>query len=294
MIAAHSEGSSYTPGCQKDRWVRVFDIEHEVNKLTYIYVQVQQLEDEHLAIDTEREALKAADSALFHEKQAILQLTKSNPQNPQLPARKASAKQQDEANEKLRQQLKERQSILMHQCQKMRKDQEKIDEKELYQQVTAELEQTQLETEQMYAEASTRSGNGYRSMQFQGQPLQIGDFRKTQQDLQPQSTIPAGTMCTQMQLLLPANAAVLQPNLLPNAPQQMQPDTLQQIQQDNSGVEILHPDILPARYGPGPYANNNTFIDPELTRDHSILLSSRALKRRDDRRHALDQILFGG
>ena len=256
-------------------------------------MQVKQLEDEHLAIDTEREALKAANSALLIEKQAIVQLTKSNPQDPQLPARRASAKQQDEANIKLGQQLKERQSILQHRCQKMRKDQEKTAEKELYHKVTTELEQTQLETEQMYAEASTRTGNRYRSMQFQNQPLRIGDFRKTQQDLQPQSTIPAGTICTQMQLLLPANAAVLQPNLLSNNPQQMQPDTLQQMQQDNSGVEILHPDILPARYGPGPYGYNNTFIDPELTRDHSTLLSSRALKRRDDRRHALDQILFG-
>lgn len=162
-----------------------------------------------------------------------------------------------------------------------------------YQKVTAELEQTELETEQMYAEASTRSGNKYRSMQFQNQPLRIGDFRKTQQELQPQSTLPAGTVSTQMQQLLPANAAVLQPNLLPNTPQQMQPDTLQEMQQDNSGVEILNLDNLPARYGPGPYGYNNTFIDPELTRDHSTLMSSSALKRRDDRRHALDQILFG-
>jgi hypothetical protein len=171
----------------------------------------------------------------------------SNPQDPQLSAQKASVKQQIDANNKLAQQLNERQSLLRRQCQKMRKDQEKIQLKELYQKVTAELEQTELETEQMYAEASTQSGNKYRSMQFQNQPLRIGDFRKTQQELQPQSTLPAGTMSTQMQLLLPANAAALQPNLLPNNPQQMQPDTLQQMQQDNSGVEILHPDNLPAR-----------------------------------------------
>jgi hypothetical protein len=100
-------------------------------------------------------------------------------------------------------------------------------------------------------------------------------------------------MCTQMQQQLPANAAVLQPNLFPITPQQMQSDNFQQMQQDNSGVEILQPDILPARYGPGPYGCNNTFIDSELTRDHSTLLSSSALKRREDRRHALDQILFG-
>jgi hypothetical protein len=218
---------------------------------------------------------------------------KLSPQDPQLSARKASTNQQIEANNKVARQLKERQLLLRRRCQKMRKDQEKIQLKELYQKVTSELEQTQLETEQMYAEASTRSGNRHRSMQLQNQPSRIGHFHKTQQDLQPQSILPTDTMCTQMQQLLPANAAILQPNLFPNTPQQMQPDTLQQMQQDNSGGEILQPDILPARYGPGPYGSNNTFIDPELTRDHSTLLSSSALKRRDDRRLALDQILFG-
>jgi hypothetical protein len=240
------------------------------NTLTYVYVQVQKLEDEHLAIDTERKALKAADRVLFKKKRAIVQLKQSNPQDPRLPARQASAKQQDEAVVKSRLQLNERESLLKHQCQKLRRDQEKIAEKELYQRVTAELEQTQLETEQMYAETSTLSGDRNSSIQFQNLPLRIGDFRKTQQDLQSQSAFPAGNMC-----------------------KQMQPDTLQQMQQDKSGVEILHPDILPARYGPRPYRNVRDFIHPELTRDHSTLLSSGALKRRDDRRHALDQILFG-
>jgi len=257
-------------------------------------LQLQKLEDEHLAIDKERNALKAADRVVLEEKQAIVQLKKSNPQDPQLPARQASAKQQDEANAKLALQLHERQSLLKHQCQKLRRDQEKIAEKELYQQGTAEMEQTQRETEQIYAETSTLSGDRNSSMQFQNQPLRTGDFRKTQQDLHLQSILPTDTICTQMQQQQqPANAAVLQPNLFPNTSQQLQPDTLQQIQKHISGAEILHPNILPARYGPGPYGRNNSFIDPELTRDHSTLLSSEALKRRDDRRHALDQILFG-
>lgn len=222
-----------------------------------------------------------------------MQLKQSNPQDPRLPARQASAKQQDEAVVKLRLQLNERESLLKHQCQKLRKDQEKIAEKEFYQQGTAKMEQTQLETEQMYAETSTLSGDRNSSMQFQTQPFRTGDFRKTQHDLQLQSNLSTDTMCTQMQQQLPANAEVLQPNLFPNTSQQMQPDTFQQMQKDSSGAEILHPDILPARYGPGPYGRNNSFIDPELTRDHSTLLSSGALKRRDDRRSALDRILFG-
>ena len=54
--------------------------------------------------------------------------------------------------------------------------------------------------------------------------------------------------------------------------------------------EVLDPDWLPARYGPGPYVGKG-FDSPELTCDLSSILTPAKLQQRDVRRRELDKIM---
>jgi hypothetical protein len=54
--------------------------------------------------------------------------------------------------------------------------------------------------------------------------------------------------------------------------------------------EVLDPDWLPARYGPGPYVGKG-FDSPELTCDLSSILTPAKLQQRDVRRQELDKIM---
>jgi hypothetical protein len=54
--------------------------------------------------------------------------------------------------------------------------------------------------------------------------------------------------------------------------------------------EVLDPNSLPARYGPGPYVGKG-FDSPKLTCDFSSILKPAKLKQRDVRRQKLDKIM---
>jgi hypothetical protein len=76
------------------------------------------------------------------------------------------------------------------------------------------------------------------------------------------------------------------------ARQQLEENTCgkQQMQMESDTNEVLHPDRLPARYGTGAYIGMG-FSSPELTRDHSTILTQEMLRERDARRQALRKII---
>jgi hypothetical protein len=64
----------------------------------------------------------------------------------------------------------------------------------------------------------------------------------------------------------------------------------QQMQMESDTSEVLYPDRLPARYGTGAYVGTG-FSSPELTRDHSTILTQEMLHERDARRQVLNKII---
>jgi hypothetical protein len=69
-----------------------------------------------------------------------------------------------------------------------------------------------------------------------------------------------------------------------------QKESKQQLEMEEDTSEVLDPDRLPARYGTGPYVDTG-FSSPELTRDHSTILTRKMLRERDARRQVLRKII---